>query len=106
MNGIKKPRPGAIRIPANAPLTKQSAEVMRVWVTHQAGSTVFIDAGLLADPHMFGHLIADTVRHAAKAYAGTNDMAEDAALQRIVDGLGEELREQFNSITPMQGSTN
>lgn len=106
MSGPAASRPGAIDIPAGAPLTTGSAEVMRVWVTDRAGSTVFIDAGLLEDPHMFGYLVADTVRHAANAYAGTRRLDEGQALQRIVDGLGEELREQFTSITPLQGSTN
>jgi hypothetical protein len=94
---------GAIVIPDGL-IKGESAEVARVWVTNNAGSTVLIDAEVLGDPHIFGYLIADTVRHAAKAYAAAHDMDESDALQRIVDGLGEELREQFNSITPTEGA--
>ena len=56
---------------------------------------------------MFGYLIGDTIRHAARAYAGTFELDEDEALQAIVDGVGEELREQFNRIDTIQeGSLN
>ncbi len=43
--------------------------------------------------------MADTIRHGAKAYATTYGIDEHQALQDIVDGVGEELREQFSSIT-------
>jgi hypothetical protein len=88
-------------------LGEDSHEVARIWITSGAGSSVWIDAGILEDPHVFGFLIADTVRHAARAYATTYGMDEHHALQEIVDGLGEELREQFNDITTVQeGSLN
>ena len=91
----------AIDVADHPDLSAESAEVVRIWVTNNAGSTVFIDAEVLADPQVFGFLIADTVRHAAKAYAQAWDLEEGDALQSIVDGLGEELREQFNVITPV-----
>ncbi|HYI39749.1 MAG TPA: DUF5076 domain-containing protein [Allosphingosinicella sp.] len=94
--------PNAIALEDGDILTEDSHEVMRVWVTNGAGSSVWINAGALEDPHVFGFLIADTVRHAALAYASAHDLDEDAALQAIVDGLGEELREQFNEITAIQ----
>ena len=82
-------------------LTDESFEVARVWITNGAGSSVWIEP-ILEDPHVFGILMADTVRHAAKAYAARDGIEEDAALQAIVDGLGEELREQFNDVTTIQ----
>ena len=88
-------------------LTGESHEIARIWVTNNAGSSVWINAGLIADPHVFGFLMADTIRHAAKAYAGTYGMDEGKALQAIVDGVGEELREQVNTVTTLQaGSLN
>ncbi|RZM25929.1 MAG: DUF5076 domain-containing protein, partial [Sphingomonas sp.] len=59
-------------------------------------------AHLLEDPTVFGYLMADTIRHAARAYAGTWAIGEDAALQAIVDGLGRQLREQFGEIETIQ----
>jgi len=54
---------------------------------------------------VFGYLLADTIRHAARAYAGTWGIAEDAALQAIVDGVSAELRDQVTTITTIQEGT-
>ena len=97
--------PNAIVLDKGAQLTSDSVEVARIWITNGAGSTVLIDAGILEDPTVFGYLIADTIRHAARAYAGTWGLDEDAALQAIVDGVGTELREQFTTITTLQDGT-
>ena len=63
--------PNAISLEKGDKLTDQSHEIMRVWITNGAGSSVWIDAGALQDPYIFGYLMADTVRHAARAYATT-----------------------------------
>ena len=100
-------KPRGIDISGVPALGSKSAEVARIWVTDYAGSTVLIDAGVLEDPKVFGFLIADTIRHAAKAYAAAWPIDEGTALQAIVDGVAEELREQFNDITPIdEGRTN
>lgn len=83
-------------------LTKDAHEVMRVWVTNNAGSSIWIAAQVLDDPTTFGYLMADTVRHAARAYATTWDINESAALEAIVGGLSEELRNQTGEITTIQ----
>ncbi|WP_157968791.1 MULTISPECIES: DUF5076 domain-containing protein [unclassified Sphingomonas] len=104
MSGTHK---GEIALENGAPLTDASAEVARIWVTDGAGSSVWIDASVLQDPMVFGYLMADTIRHAARAYAGTWTLDEGEALQRIVDGLTQELREQRVTITTIQeGSLN
>jgi hypothetical protein len=94
--------PNAIKLDPGAALTDESVEVARIWITNNAGSNVLIDAGILEDPTVFGYLLADTIRHAARAYAGTWGLDEDAALQAIVDGVGTELCEQFTTITTIQ----
>lgn len=97
----------AIELENDGLLTDASVEVARIWVTDGAGSSVWIDARILADPVIFGYLMADTIRHAARAYATTYDADEAAMLQAISDGLVEELREQFTTITTIQeGSLN
>jgi hypothetical protein len=99
--------PNAINLEGGDRLTEESHEVVRVWITDNAGSSVWIAAYLLEDPKVFGYLMSDTVRHAARAYASTYGIGEAEALQAIVDGLGEELREQFSSIDTIQeGSLN
>ena len=97
--------PNSIALDKGAQLTGESVEVARIWITDGAGSNVLIDAGILEDPTIFGYLLADTIRHAARAYAGTWGIDEDAALQAIVDGVGAELREQFTTITTIQEGT-
>jgi hypothetical protein len=83
-------------------LTDDSSEVARIWVTNNAGSSVWIDAAVLEDPMVFGFLMADTIRHAARAYAHAWDLDEQEALQAIVDGVGQELLEQFEEITTIE----
>ena len=72
-------------------LTGESHEIMRVWATNGAGSSVWINANVLEDPEMFGYLMADTIRHAARAYAREANSSEDEALSRIVDMFEAEI---------------
>jgi hypothetical protein len=99
---VSSSQPNQIALENGDVLTSESHEVARVWITDGAGSSVWIDANLLEDPRVFGYLMADTVRHAARAYAIRDSASEEDCLQAIVDGLGEELREQFNDITTLQ----
>jgi hypothetical protein len=92
----------AIQLENGDDLTDDSYEIARVWVTNNAGSSVWIAAWVMDDPTAFGHLMADTIRHGARAYATTYGLDEEVALQSIVDGVGEELREQFEVITTIQ----
>ena len=96
-------KPREFDIDGVAALGDRSVEAARIWVTDGSGSTVLIDPGVLEDPRVFGYLIADTIRHAAKAYAAVWPVNENKALQAIVDGVGQKLREQFNTITPIEG---
>ena len=92
----------AIPLETGDALTDDSYEVARVWITNNASSSVWIAAWVLEDPVAFGHLMADTIRHGARAYATTYGLDEESALQSIVDGVGEELRDQFADITTIQ----
>jgi hypothetical protein len=83
-------------------LTDESVEIARVWITNNAGSSVWIAAYVLEDPAIFGHLMGETIRHAAKAYAQTWNLDEGAALQAIVDGTFAELRDQVGNIETIQ----
>jgi len=97
---------GAIALERGDVLTDRSAEVARIWITDGAGSSVWIAAHLLEDPKVFGYLMADTIRHAARAYAGTWGGEEPAMLQAIVDGVGEALREQWGEIETIREGLN
>lgn len=80
-------------------LGEDSREVARIWVTNGAGSSVWIDAGVLADPGVFGFLVADTIRHAARAYAAAWGMSEQAALEAIVRGVDADLCDPDGEVT-------
>ena len=95
-------QPNQIALENGDRLSADSYEIARIWITNNAGSSVWIDAGILDDPRVFGVLMADTVRDAARAYAARYGLAESEALQSIVDGIGEELAEQFHEISTIQ----
>ncbi|MEI5686246.1 MULTISPECIES: DUF5076 domain-containing protein [Sphingomonas] len=91
---MKPAKPRAIPLSAIPDLGARSVEVARIWVTDRAGSTVVIDAGVLADAEMFGVLMADTIRHAAKAHAqalGIDAGEAEALIWRGVDSARPEL---------------
>jgi hypothetical protein len=94
--------PNSISLEQGDVLTDQSHEIMRVWVTNGAGSSVWINAGAIGDPLVFGYLMSDTIRHAARAYATTWSLDEDQALEAIVAGLSAELRNQLGEITTIR----
>ncbi|HEY6965787.1 MAG TPA: DUF5076 domain-containing protein [Erythrobacter sp.] len=68
----------------------RSVEVARLWVQNGGPATCIIDPGLLQQPELFGMLMVDTVRHAARAYAQCYGMTEGEALDRIWTGLDAE----------------
>jgi len=84
---VKATKPRAIPLSAIPHLDDRSAEVARIWITDRAGSTVVIDAGVLADAEMFGVLIADTIAHAARAHAAALGIGEAEAAALIWRGL-------------------
>ena len=59
---------------------------------------VSIAAFQLEQPFDFGRFIADVARHGAKAYATTYNLDENEAMQRICEGLTEQLRWQDSTI--------
>ncbi|MEG3179908.1 DUF5076 domain-containing protein [Sphingomonas sp. LT1P40] len=71
-------------------LQGDAREIARLWVTHRGPATVFLAPGHLADPAMFGMLLVDTARHAARAYAQALGLSEEEALQRLLLGFDAE----------------
>ncbi|MCL9997824.1 MAG: DUF5076 domain-containing protein [Erythrobacter sp.] len=80
----------------------RSVEVARLWVQNGGPATCIIDPGLLREPELFGMLMVDTVRHAARAYAQRYGMTEDAALTRIWAGLEAERDRHTSPIKTIQ----
>ena len=83
-------------------LAEDSYEVARLWVTQNAGSSVWVDARVLEQPRDFGYLIADAIRHAAFAYSQVWNLDQDEAVRAIATGVAEELEQQFGKETLAQ----
>ena len=96
--------PAAIRLTDGDTLTGESVEVARIWVTNDAGSSVWIDPNPIGEPRVFGYLLADTLRHAARAYAELDELDENDVLNAIYAGLVDELGEHLNTITTIAPS--
>src|SRR6202035_253158 len=66
-----------------------ATEVLRAFVIDGGLSIAFTRA--FEEPYMWGLLIVDIARHAARAYARESDFSEDEALARIVDMFEAEI---------------
>ena len=86
-------------------LTDQSYEVARIWVTHEAGSSTWVDAGVLEDPKTFGYVMADAVRQAAFAYSMVWGIDQGEAAKAITAGLVEDLERQFETASAADGDS-
>ncbi|HEY0330799.1 MAG TPA: DUF5076 domain-containing protein [Rhodopseudomonas sp.] len=68
---------------------EDAVEVLRAFVLDGGLSIAFMRA--FEDPEMWGLLLVDIARHAARAYARESDYTEDEALSRIVDMFEAEI---------------
>lgn len=68
---------------------EDATEVLRVFVLEGGLSMAFQRA--FEEPDMWGLLLVDLARHAARAYARESEYSEEEALQRIVDMFDAEL---------------
>ena len=66
-----------------------ATEVLRAFVVDGGLSIAFTRA--FEDPDMWGLLLVDIARHAARAYAHESGYTEDEALTRIVDMFEAEI---------------
>ena len=68
---------------------EDAVEVLRAFVVDGGLSIAFQRA--FEEPDMWGLLLVDIARHAARAYARESDITEDEALERIVDMFDAEI---------------
>jgi hypothetical protein len=76
-------------------LTDDSYEVARLWVTHEAGSSIWVDSRVLEDPKDFGYLLADAIRQAAFAYGKVWGIDQAHVAKAIAAGVAEGLEERL-----------
>ncbi|MBB5047869.1 hypothetical protein HNR60_002626 [Rhodopseudomonas rhenobacensis] len=68
---------------------EDAVEVLRAFVLDGGLSIAFMRA--FEDPEMWGLLLVDIARHAARAYGRESDYTEDEALSRIVEMFQAEI---------------
>ena len=66
-----------------------ATEVLRAFVVDQGLSIAFMRA--FDEPDMWGLMLVDIARHAARAYARESDYTEDEALTRIITMFDAEI---------------
>ena len=66
-----------------------ATEVLRAFVVDGGLSIAFTRA--FAEPDMWGLLLVDIARHAARAYARESEYSEEEALERILDMFDAEI---------------
>jgi hypothetical protein len=81
---------GAINVAGQREVLADSTEIARLWVEDGGPGTFFINATKMPEPEMFGMMMADAIRHGARAYAHALDIPEDEAETAIWAGLDEE----------------
>ena len=79
-----------------------ATEVLRAFVVDGGLSIAFQRA--FEEPDMWGLLLVDIARHAARTYAHETDISEDEALARIVDMFEAEIARPTDMGTTMPRS--
>jgi hypothetical protein len=76
-------------LPPDVAGREDAIEVLRAFVVDQGLSIAFTRA--FEEPDMWGMLLVDIARHAARAYARESEFTEDEALARIVEMFEAEI---------------
>ena len=84
-------------LPPDVMTREDAVEILRVFVLDGGLSMAFQRA--FEEPDMWGLLLVDLARHAARAYARESDYSEDEALQRIVEMFEAELARPTDTAT-------
>ena len=79
-------------IPPDALANDEAVEILRAFVV-DGGLSIAFTRGF-DDPSMWGMMLVDVARHAARAYAKEGVMEEGAALQRIAEMFETEMAHQ------------
>ena len=83
--------PGELAVPKGAAAGSGSVEVLRAWIVDGGLHVSLLPA--FETPDMWGMLLADVARHAARSFAAEKKCTEEEAMQSIVELLVAELDE-------------
>jgi len=85
-----KKGPRALPVPPAIATSGDAREVARAWIASGTLQVSLISA--FEKPEMWGLLLANLARHAARVYEADGISSADEALQRITNALQSELR--------------
>ena len=83
--------PGELAIPSGAIAVADSREILRAWIVDGGLQVALLPA--FDNPEMWGLLLADVARHAARAFAAEKICSEDDAMKSMVGLLLAELEQ-------------
>ncbi len=78
-----------LSIPPSSKMSERASEVLRVWINADKRMDTSLRTSF-PDPMLWGMLLVDIARHAARAYAQDGSHAEHEALSRIRTGFDAE----------------
>ncbi|MCP9626848.1 DUF5076 domain-containing protein [Rhodopseudomonas palustris] len=83
------PGPKQQPLPPDVEGREDATEVLRAFVLDGGLSIAFMRA--FEEPEMWGLLLVDIARHAARAYSRESNYTEDEALERVVEMFESEI---------------
>ena len=90
-------------LPPDVAERDDAIEVLRAFVVDGGLSIAFARA--FEEPDMWGLLLVDIARHAARAYGRESEFSEDEALRRIIDMFEAEMARPTDTGTTELGSS-
>jgi len=82
--------PGEIDV-AGIPQLSGAKEFLRMWKPEEGGAICLVQPeNLQPDPFVFGMVMVDAIRHAARAWSQAVNISEEDALARIFEGFDAE----------------
>ncbi len=90
-------------LPPDVAERDDAIEVLRAFVVDGGLSIAFARA--FEQPDMWGLLLVDIARHAARAYGRESEFSEDEALRRIIDMFEAEIARPTDTGTTELGSS-
>lgn len=82
---------GALALPVEISSDEKAAEILRLWIRSDGANIAVLKPDALADPAMWGLLLADVARHVADALASSRDGDSKATLDRVRKGFDAEM---------------
>lgn len=81
-------------------------EFLRMWNPEEGGAFCFVQPeNLKPDPFIFGMIMVDAIKHAARAWSRVVNISEDEALSRIFEGFDAERGSSTTDIKQISGET-